>query len=102
MGAVVVAALVSAILSTAAACFLVIAMNITNDIYKPFIAPGKSNAHYLKANRILLFVAGVLALITVLAIPSVIHLLYMACDVMVGALFFPIIGLFFWKRINSG
>ncbi len=101
VGSIVLAALVSAILSTAAACFLVIAMLITNDIYKPYIAPNKEDKHYLNVNRIVLVLAGVLSLIFVILVPSVIGLLYMACNIMVSALFLPVIGLFFWKRVNA-
>ena len=101
IGAIVVAALISAILSTAAACALVIGMLVVNDIYKPFIAPNRSDKHYLTANRIVLALACVVSLIFVFLFPSAISMLYMACNMMVCSLLFPVFAVFFSKKATG-
>jgi len=100
IGSIVVAALISAILSTAAACALVIGMLVVNDIYKPYIAPNKPDHHYLTANRIVLAIAGAVSMIFVAVFPSAISMLYMACNMQVTSLLFPVFAAFFSKKVT--
>ncbi len=101
MGAIVIAALVSAILSTAAACALVIGMLVVNDIYKPFIAPNKSDKHYLTANRICLALSCIVSLFFVVVFPTAISMLYMACNMMVSALLLPCFAVFYSRKATG-
>jgi len=100
IGSVVVAALISAILSTAAACALVIGMLVVNDIYKPYIAPNKPDHHYLTANRIVLAIAGGVSMIFVVIFPSAISMLSMACNMQVSSLLFPVFAVFYSKKVT--
>ncbi|MFG6448154.1 sodium:solute symporter family protein [Roseateles sp. BYS180W] len=72
---------------------------IVNDIYKPYVAPGKAERHYVRAAR--LSMLG-LALVTALIIPSLQSILgvYKYLGVVATGSAVALIGRWYWWRIN--
>ncbi len=74
---------------------------ISNDIIKPFFMPNISEQQFLKVSRIITFLIGTLTIIFALWIQDVLVALDVAYAVLSGAVFFPIVLGFFWKRATA-
>ncbi len=97
----VLAAVVSALMSTYSGTLLASSTLISNDIIKPFFMPNISEQQFLKVSRIITFLIGTLTIIFALWIQDVLVALDVAYAVLSGAVFFPIVLGFFWKRATA-
>ncbi|WP_134701098.1 sodium:solute symporter [Ammoniphilus sp. YIM 78166] len=97
----VLAAVVSALMSTYSGTLLASSTLISNDIIKSFFMPNISEKQFLKVSRIITFLIGTLTIIFALWIQDVLVALDVAYAVLSGAVFFPIVLGFFWKRATA-
>ncbi|MEC0297369.1 sodium:solute symporter family protein [Peribacillus frigoritolerans] len=98
---VVIASVVSALMSTASGTLLASSTLVVNDIIKKYIGPKMSERQFLKTSRITTLTIGVLAIIVSIWIQDILVALDVAYAILSGAVFFPIILGFFWKRVTA-
>jgi SSS family solute:Na+ symporter len=96
MRGLLLAASLSAIMSTASACLLASSTVLLEDVYLPFRGTGGSGT--LLQIRTLTLLLGILATTIACLTTDVIAALSIAYDLLVGALFVPVIGAILWKR----
>lgn len=102
LAGLVVAAALSAIMSTASSALLASATLAAEDGYARFFGSDNSDdQRELLANRVSTFVVGIIVIGIALVVRDVVGALTFAYDLLVGALFVPIVGAFFWRR-SSG
>jgi len=93
----VLAALVSAMMSTADAALLASSTLFTNDIYRRFINTDAPEATYTAVSRLSIVVFGVIMIGAAVIIGDVINALTLAYNLLTGAIFVPILFAFFWR-----
>lgn len=93
----VLAAVLSALMSTASGTLLASSTLIVNDILKPLIGGQK----ILFLSRLVTLIVGILVIICSIWIQDVLVALDIAYAILSGAMFFPIILGFFWKRASA-
>ncbi|MGC2871829.1 sodium:solute symporter [Ihubacter sp. mB4P-1] len=98
---IVIAALISAIMSTADSYLLVGATNFTMDIYKPFINPNATDKQILKVTKTMVIVLGLGGLALALLVPSIMGVWTIVSSVYVGGCFVPMIYALFFKGRKS-
>ncbi|WP_340372844.1 sodium:solute symporter [Peribacillus sp. FSL E2-0218] len=98
---VVIASVVSALMSTASGTLLASSTLVVNDLIKKYIGPGMSERQFLKTSRITTLTIGVMAIIVSIWIQDILVALDVAYAILSGAVFFPIILGFFWKRVTA-
>ena len=98
---IVLAASLSALMSTADAPLLATSTLLANDVYRRFLAKDITDAQFLRATRILTAVIGVVVLMCALWIQDVMRGLDVAYTLLSGSLFFPVFAGFFWKRATA-
>lgn len=98
---IVLAAVVSALMSTASGTLIASSTLIMNDIVKRFFYPNISEKQYLKLSRLTTLVIGLLTIIFAIWIQDVLVALDVAYAVLSGAVFVPIVMGFFWKRATA-
>jgi SSS family solute:Na+ symporter len=96
MRGLVLAASLAAIMSTASACLLATSTVLLEDVYLPLRKVVGSGS--ITQTRVLTFVLGVLATVIACLTVDVIGALTVAYDLLVGALFVPVIGAILWRR----
>ena len=115
LAGLVVAAALSAIMSTASSALLASATVAAEDGYLRFFGDGRNDVQNdaqnegsdgdrraeLLVNRISTLVVGVVVIATALVVRDVVGALTVAYDLLVGALFVPILGAFFWRRATG-
>lgn len=105
LAGLVVAAALSAIMSTASSALLASATLAAEDGYARFFGGGDSDnsddRRKLFANRVSTFAVGVVVIGIALFVRDVVGALTVAYDLLVGALFVPIVGAFFWRRASG-
>ncbi|MBU8877528.1 sodium:solute symporter [Bacillus sp. FJAT-29790] len=97
----VVAAVLSALMSTASGTLLASSTLISNDIIKQFFYKDCSDRQYLMISRIVTTVVGILTMIFALWIQDVLVALDVAYSLLSGGIFVPVIFGFFWKRATA-
>jgi len=98
---IVLASVVSALMSTASGTLLATSTLLVNDIIKRYLSPNVSEAQFLKISRITTLTIGVITIVCAVWIQDVLVALDVAYAVLSGAIFFPIILGFFWKRATA-
>lgn len=98
LSGLILAGFISAMMSTADSALLASSTLFTNDVYKRFVNPDASDKRYTRISRLLIFVLGIGATATAVWIGDVVAALTLAYNLLVGAIFIPILGAFFWKR----
>lgn len=88
-------------MSTASGTLLASSTLVVNDIIKKYIGPGMSERQFLKTSRITTLTIGVLTIIVSIWIQDILVALDVAYAILSGAVFFPIILGFFWKRVTA-
>ena len=102
LAGLVVAAALSAIMSTASSALLASATLAAEDGYARFFGDGNADdRRELLANRVSTFVVGIIVIGIALVVRDVVGALTVAYDLLVGALFVPIVGAFFWRRASG-
>jgi len=94
----VLASVVSALMSTASGTLIASSTLIVNDIVKGYFAPDMSEQRFMKVSRLTTFTIGVFTIICAVWIQDVLVALDIAYAVLSGAIFFPVLFGFFWKR----
>jgi SSS family solute:Na+ symporter len=91
LGALGLAALFAAELSTADAVLFMLSTSLAKDLYKGFLRPDADDARLLRVGRLAALVAGVLGTFIAMVVPSVVAALTAFYGVMTVALFAPLV-----------
>ncbi|MEK4029842.1 sodium:solute symporter [Pseudobacillus sp. FSL P4-0506] len=97
----VVAAVVSALMSTASGTLLASSTLISNDIIKQFFYKHATDQQYLVISRIVTMVVGIFTMVFALWIQDVLVALDVAYALLSGGIFVPVIFGFFWKKATA-
>lgn len=100
-GALLIAAMVAVIVSTADSFLLTPSTSVVRDIYKRFLNPGASEAQLVRMSRIVVVVLGLVAFAQVGFFPNILSAAF-AAYTMYGAGITPaILAAFFWRRATA-
>ena len=97
----VIAAYIAAVMSSADSCLMGPVAIFTNDIYKRYIKPNSSELHLVRVARYSTLILGILAIVTAYLIPNVLDLILYAYTFGSAGIFFPMLGLLFWKKTTA-
>ncbi len=98
LGALGLAAVFSAELSSADAVLFMLSTSLSEDLYRRFVNPGASDAEVLRVARLGAIAGGVLGTLLAIVLGSVIASLKIFYALLTVSLFVPIIGGLFWRR----
>ncbi len=98
---IVIAAYIAAVMSSADSCLIGPVAIFTNDIYKKRLRPTATDADLVRVARVATLVLGVLAIATAYLIPNVLDLILYAYTFGAAGIFFPMLGLLFWRRTTA-
>lgn len=98
---IVIAAYIAAIMSTADSCLIGPVTIFTHDIYRKYIKPDASDQQLMRVARSLTILLGVLAVLLAYQIPNILDLVLFAYTFGAAGLFFPMLGLLFWRRTTA-
>lgn len=104
MGAILLAVVIGALLTTTNTILLSISVNITRDFYQRFISKNTeevNNKPLLKVGRFTVLIIGVLALVMAMLMPNIITALVFTYTMYSAALLIPVYGGFLWKRATA-
>ncbi|MFZ7101167.1 MAG: sodium:solute symporter family protein [Peptococcaceae bacterium] len=104
IGGVVLACLVSIIMSTASACLLVPSTHFVRDLWQGVLRPQASDEELLKVSKLATFIFGIAVLIFVFAAPSMFDIWVISADILGAVLGLPVLAGFFVPRVgrNAG
>lgn len=100
IAAILFAAAVAIVISTATSFLLVPATNVVNDIYQRYVRPDASQRSIVNLTRIVIVVLGIVAFVQIQYFTSVLEMALYAYT-MYGALTPAIIAAFFWRRATG-
>jgi len=98
---IVIAAYIAAVMSSADSCLIGPVAIFTNDVYRKMFRPGASGEELVRVARVLTIVLGVLAIALAYLTPNVLDLILYAYTFGAAGLFFPMLGLLFWRRTTA-
>lgn len=98
---VLVAAVISATMSTAASCTLNAVTCFSKDVLEPIREMKLSDNADLRLTRILIVVISLIATVFAVLLPSVIQLLLIGYSLAAGGLLVPAFATMFWKRATT-
>ena len=101
LAGIVIAAYIAAVMSTADSALIGPVAIFTNDIYRKFLRPGASEQQLVNVARLLTLVLGVLGIGLAYLVPNVLDLVLYAYTFGAAGLFFPMLGLLFWRRTTA-
>lgn len=101
LGGVVIAAYIATVMSTADSCLIGPVAIFTNDIYRKYLNPNATDAELVKVARITTVVFGILTIGGAFLVPNVLDLILYAYTFGAAGIFFPMLGLLFWKRATA-
>lgn len=101
MAGLVLAAALAAIMSTASACMMASSTVLAQDIIGRFFLKSRDQRSTIWLNRVLIVIVGIATLVASLAIADVVGALTVAYDLLVAAVFVPVVGALFWKRSTT-
>ncbi|MBW2527008.1 MAG: sodium:solute symporter family protein [Deltaproteobacteria bacterium] len=101
LSGIVIAAYIAAVMSTADSCLIGPVAIVTNDLYRKLVNPQAPDRRLVQVARIATLVMGVAAIALALAVPSVLDLVLYAYTFGAAGLFFPMLGLLFWRRATA-
>lgn len=101
LGALTLAAVFSAEVSTCDALLFMLATSLSQDLYKRFLRPAATDAQLLRIARLAALAGGVGAVLFALWLPTVIDALRIFYALLVATLFVPIIGGLYTRRAGS-
>lgn len=101
--AIVIAAIIGAIMSTADSLLVAGTSHVTNDLYLKIVNPGAEmdDRQLLAVSRVVTVVIGVLALWMALAFEAIIDLLLMSYTLYAAGVFIPVVLGLYWRRGNA-
>lgn len=91
VGALLLAAIFSAEISSADAVLFMLSTSLGQDFYRTFINPGASDSKILKTSRITAISSGALGIAVALALPSIISALEIFYSLLSASLFIPLV-----------
>lgn len=98
---IVIAAYIAAVMSTADSCLIGPVAIFTNDIYRKLIKPGATDRELVTIARITTIVLGVGAIALAYLVPRILDLVLYAYTFGAAGIFFPTLGLLFWRRTTA-
>lgn len=98
---IVLAASLSALMSTASGTLLASATVLGSDVYRRFLKPEMDDQHFLTVSRFLTGAIGLCVLVVALFIRDVILALDIAYTFLSGAIFVPVMAALFWNRATA-
>src|SRR5690625_1281352 len=100
VAAVIVAAILAAVMSTADSLLIAGSTHITNDFYRKIMGrdPSGTSQRTLLIARVWTLILGVAALVFALSVPGIIQVLSLAYTMYASGVFIPIIGGILWRR----
>jgi SSS family solute:Na+ symporter len=101
IGGLVIAAYIAAVMSTADSCLIGPVAIYTNDIYRRYINVNATDADLVRVARISTVILGVFAITAAYLIPRVLDLILYAYTFGAAGIFFPMLGLLFWRRTTA-
>jgi len=101
LAGVVIAAYIAAVMSSADSCLIGPVTILTHDVYRKLYRPQARSAELLRVARVLTLALGVLAIALAYLAPSVLDLVLYAYTFGAAGLFFPMLGLLFWRRSTA-
>jgi solute:Na+ symporter, SSS family len=101
LAGLVVAAYIAALMSTADSCLIGPVAIFVNDIYKKLMNPQATDAEIVRLARWATVVLGAAAILAAYSTPRVLDLVLYAYTFGAAGLFFPMLGLLFWRRTTS-
>jgi SSS family solute:Na+ symporter len=101
LAGIVIAAYMAAVMSTADSALIGPVAIFTNDIWRKRIRPHASNRSLVRVARVATIVLGVLAIGIAYLVPNVLDLILYAYTFGAAGLFFPMLGLLFWRRTTA-
>ena len=97
----VIAAYIAAVMSSADSCLMGPVAIFTNDIYKKYLKPQSSQEQLVRVARYTTIFLGILAIATAYLIPNVLDLILYAYTFGSAGIFFPMLGLLFWRGTTA-
>ena len=101
LAGIVIAAYIAAVMSTADSVLMGPVAIVTNDIYRKYFRPDATESSIVLVARTATLVLGVLGIGIAYLVPNVIELILYAYTFGSAGLFFPMLGLLFWKRTTA-
>ncbi len=98
---VVIAAYIAAVMSSADSALIGPVAIFTNDIYRKQMNPQATGKELVRVARIATVVLGVLAIGIAYLVPNVLDLILYAYTFGAAGIFFPMLGLLFWRRTTA-
>ncbi|MCJ7815089.1 MAG: sodium:solute symporter family protein, partial [Xanthomonadales bacterium] len=98
---IVIAAYIAAVMSSADSCLIGPVSIFTNDIYRKLFRPAADDKELVRVARVMTIVLGVSAIGMAYLTPNVLDLILYAYTFGAAGLFFPMLGLLFWKRTTA-
>lgn len=95
--ALVLIGFIAAVTSTMDSSINVGSLTVTRDIYQGFVRPQASEKELLWVSRLSTVLVTIPAITIAVSFQDIIHILWMSADVYASAMFFPIIGILFFK-----
>jgi len=101
LAGLVIAAYIAALMSTADSCLIGPVAIFVNDVYRKRMNPSATSRDLTRVGRIATLVLGVLAIAIAYLFPQALDLILYAYTFGAAGLFFPMLGLLFWKRATA-
>jgi solute:Na+ symporter, SSS family len=101
LAGIVLAASLSALMSTASGTLLASATVLASDVYRRFMRPELDDARFLWTSRLLTGILGIGVVTIALFLRDVITALDVAYTFLTGAVFMPVVAALFWKRATA-
>ncbi|MCB1845089.1 MAG: hypothetical protein KDI09_19140, partial [Halioglobus sp.] len=98
---IVIAAYIAAVMSSADSALIGPVAIFANDIYRKQLNPQASGAQMVRVARVTTLVLGVLAIGIAYLVPNVLDLILYAYTFGAAGLFFPMLGLLFWRGTTA-
>lgn len=102
VGALGLAAIFSAEVSTCDAILFMLSTSLSKDLYKRFVVPEATDAQVLKVARLAAVAGGVGGVILALRLPTVVEALRIFYSLLSVSLFVPVIGGLYTRRAGTG
>ena len=101
LAGIVIAAYIAAVMSTADSVLMGPVAIVTNDIYRKYFRPDATEKSIVFVARTATLVLGVLGIAIAYLVPNVLDLILYAYTFGSAGLFFPMLGLLFWRRTTA-
>ena len=100
IAAVIVAAILAAVMSTADSLLIAGSTHVTNDFYQEIMGrdPQGDSPRTLRVARVWTLLLGIAALVFALTVPGIITVLSLAYTMYASGVFVPVMGGLLWKR----